>query len=186
MSDNGETKISMRSIPQELTVGMKDKHIRFAFEYAWSDNKRQSAVIAGYSERSADNQGNRLGKNEKVQMVVQWLRERASELVEVDANYIVERLMLVVSEGIKPLPVMAPGGRDTGHTRMADPASSVRALELLGRYKSMWEGEARVETNVVVGVQTGASDDTMTEAQWSTLATKYLGNVTGHRHDENN
>ena len=177
--DNG--KVKMSEIPVELTAGMRSQQVRFAWEMAWSDNRTQSAINAGYSEASAHSRGSRLAKLDKVDRIVQWLRERVADMVEVDVQYVISNLQTVIQEGMKPIPVMAPGGRETGYVRMADAPSAVRSLELLGRYQRMWEGEIKQETNVVVGVQ--HAGDTMTQERWEDMVSKYAKPATAHSHE---
>lgn len=183
MTRNGDRKISLAEIPVELTAGVREKMVRFAWELAWTDNQTQSAENAGYTKASAPTQGSRLARNSKVQNIVQWLRERASEMVEVDVDFVLNNLIGVVQEGMKPVPIMKPGGRESDHTKMADAPSAVRALELLGRYNRMWDGEIKQETHVKVGVANVT--DAMSEDQWEALAKRYMPQTpTVPSHDE--
>ena len=109
-------------------------------------------------------------KRADVEAVVLYIREALIGRVEVDVDYILSNLQNVVKEGMKQLPLKGPGGRESGNSRMADAPSAVRALELLGRYQSMWDGEVKVDQSrtLVLG------DTAMTGERWDEMAEKYL------------
>lgn len=159
-------------IPKHLTQGMQHKHVLYAIEYFKSDNMTQSAVVAGYSEKGAPNQGSRLAKREDIKAITQWLGERAVQEVGLEVSWVIDNLRIVVLSGMKELPIRGPGGVETGGARMADAPSAVRALELLGRYKSMWQGDTQVDVKQQVAVLGGASTG---EHDWQEMVDRYLG-----------
>lgn len=66
---------------------MNEQQEKFAIEYAHCGNATQAAKNAGYSENSAEVQGCRLLKNDKVQAKIEELREQqAQELRKKLAN----------------------------------------------------------------------------------------------------
>lgn len=68
------------------------KQTRFVEEYLVSLNATQSAIRAGYSKRTADQQGSRLLVNVKVKAALEDAMGKRSEKVKVDAEYVLTRL----------------------------------------------------------------------------------------------
>lgn len=76
----------------ELTA----RQIKFCLEYANSGNAKQSAIRAGYSERTAKNQGARLLNQENIQ---NYLKELSDGFVSgkiADAKEMQERLTAII------------------------------------------------------------------------------------------
>lgn len=72
---------------------MNTKKSRFAQEYIIDLNATKAAVRAGYSEKTAYSIGQRLLKNVEVQAEIQRLMSQRVERTEVDADYVVNRLI---------------------------------------------------------------------------------------------
>lgn len=71
---------------------LKEKQLIFAKEYLVSMNATESAIKAGYSEKTAYSQGCRLLKNVKVKAYIDYhLKDRASKL-DITPNRILEEL----------------------------------------------------------------------------------------------
>ena len=167
-----QESVEVVDIPTHLTQGMQHKHVLYAIEWFKTDNMTQSAVAAGYSSKSAPTQGRRLSKRDDVQAIAQWLGERAIQEVGLEASWVIDNLRQVVLSGMTELPIRGPGGVETGGTRMADAPSAVRALELLGRYKSMWQGDAQVDVKQQVAVLGGSATE---PEEWGRMVERYLG-----------
>lgn len=74
-------------------MAMNDRQRRFAQEYIVDLNASQAAIRAGYSGKTAYSIGQRLLKNVEVQALIQTLKTERVERVEVDADYVVNRLI---------------------------------------------------------------------------------------------
>lgn len=71
---------------------LTEKQLMFCKEYLVSMNSTESAIKAGYSEKTAGSQGSRMLKNVKVRAYIdEYLQERASKL-DITANRILEEL----------------------------------------------------------------------------------------------
>lgn len=72
---------------------LSDKQELFAREYLKDLNATQAAIRAGYSEKTARSQGNRLLTNVDIQDRISALKSVRNEQVQVDANYVLRRLV---------------------------------------------------------------------------------------------
>lgn len=71
---------------------MNAKQAAFVREYLLDLNATQAAIRAGYSPRTAEQQGSRLLSNVKVAEAVQSAQAARSERTEIDANWVLTRL----------------------------------------------------------------------------------------------
>ena len=97
----------------ELTV-LTDKHERFSQAYVLHRNATEAAKTAGYSARSANNQGYRLLQKEEIQ-------ERISDL---------ENELVTTIDVIDEIENQYTFAKANGHTN-----SAIKALELLSRVR---------------------------------------------------
>ena len=74
---------------KENTVVSKDRVERFAQEYAKSLKVSQSAINAGYSEKTAASQGSRLLKNVKVISRVREIQQEMLAQLPVSIHYVI-------------------------------------------------------------------------------------------------
>lgn len=152
---------------------MNEKRARFCEEYLVDLNATQAAIRAGYSKKSAYSQGHELLKNPEVQERVAELKAARAERVQVDADWVLERLVEIFGVRIGDLydergnlkPVsewpesahLAVTGIDTleereqgvlvGHTRKMRMESKLRALEMIGKHVNVQAWRDRLEVN---------------------------------------
>lgn len=74
-------------------ANLTPKQQRFVEEYLIDLNATQAAIRSGYSERTANEQGARLLVNVSVQQAIQEQQSKRSERVQVDADYVLKRLI---------------------------------------------------------------------------------------------
>ncbi|MBN9093893.1 MAG: terminase small subunit [Pandoraea pnomenusa] len=74
-------------------AGLTPKQEQFAREYLVDLNATQAAIRAGYSPRTANEQGSRLLANVSVQRAVAELKQQRQERTQVDTDYVVKRLL---------------------------------------------------------------------------------------------
>ncbi len=84
-------KTIVKRKPTQKTITHKQKI--FAAEYIKDFNGTQAAIRAKYSVNSAKEQASRLLTNANVQAEVAKLMQKRVEKVEVDANYVLQRLV---------------------------------------------------------------------------------------------
>ena len=101
---------------------MNDKRRAFVREYLIDLNATQAAIRAGYSNRSAYSQGQRLLKDAEIQAELQTAQTERAEKAALSAEWVLARLR-TEAEGLGP---------DT------TPTARVRASELLGKHLGMF------------------------------------------------
>jgi len=73
-------------------MALTDKQEMFCREYLVDLNATQAAIRAGYSPKTANEQGARLLANVSVQIRIAELKARRNDRVDVDADYVLKRL----------------------------------------------------------------------------------------------
>lgn len=76
---------------------MNDRQIRFVQEYAKDGNATQAAIRAGYSEKTAQEQGSRLLSNVMIQAALEERREEIAALAKLDAAWVIKQWMQIAT-----------------------------------------------------------------------------------------
>lgn len=127
-------------------TSMTGKMMRFAQEYVIDRNATQAAIRAGYSERSALNQGSRLMKNDEVLRQIEIFTHELAEKSKLTAEAIVADLIEVKERCMQRAPVMVREGKemvqaidDEGrNVWQFDAKGANKSLELLGKHIGMF------------------------------------------------
>jgi phage terminase small subunit len=105
------------------------RHEQFAQAIAKGVNQTTAAKLAGYSERTACEQGSRLVRNAQIAARIQELRERGTEQaineVAVSKEWVIRKLVGIVE-------------KTTGEAHYA-PTAANKSLELLGKEIGMFK-----------------------------------------------
>ena len=118
MSDNTQ-KNTTKSRPFKISARRRELFIE---EYLRTLNATQSAIKAGYSERSARTTGHRLLKNDDIKAEIDKAMSQRHEQCMVDVEFILQGLKDIALDPSHPV------------------KDRVKAYDLLGRYKTMWTG----------------------------------------------
>ena len=119
------------------------KQAAFCREYVVDLNATQAAIRAGYSRRTANEQGaQNLAKLSIRAEVGRLLAERAQR-VEVDADFVVRALVENVQRSMQVVPVLDGEGNPIGQYRY-NGAVANKALELLGRHLGMFTDKQEI------------------------------------------
>jgi phage terminase small subunit len=118
MSDNTQ-KNTTKSRPFKISARRRELFIE---EYLRTLNATQSAIKAGYSERSARTTGHRLLKNDDIKAEIDKAMSQRYEQCMVDVEFILQGLKDIALDTNAPV------------------KDRVKAYDLLGRYKTMWTG----------------------------------------------
>lgn len=73
-------------------AALPSKQVQFVAEYLLDLNATQAAIRAGYSEKTAYSQGQRLLKNVEVQAALSSAQSDRSERTKIDADWVLSRL----------------------------------------------------------------------------------------------
>lgn len=77
-------------------AALNDKQATFVREYLIDLNATQAAIRAGYSEKTAASQGERLLRNVEVAAAIQEAMDKRSERTEIDADWVLKRWAKIV------------------------------------------------------------------------------------------
>lgn len=140
---------------------MTERQERFCQEYAKLGNATQSAIEAGYSQKTAYSAGQRLLKNVEVQ---ERIRELAGEIKNekiADARQMQEVLTSIIFQEAEEEVVVVEGcgdGISEAVTKKKKPSQSdrIKAIQLLARMQGVLDNSATL--NVIVPVYGGDQD----------------------------
>lgn len=144
---------------------LNDRQRRFALEYLIDRNGKQAAIRAGYSAKTAEQQGSKLLRNPKVLSIVGAAMDKQEKKLGLEGDRVIEELMRLAFVNLKdaldpvtgqPLPVhqmpedvqralntieidALPGKDGQPVTRVGKLKMSdkLRALELLGKLRKL-------------------------------------------------
>ena len=121
------------------------KHKRFCEEYLVDLNATQAAIRAGYKEKTARSQGQRLLTNVDIQKYIAELQKKQSERTGITADTVLKELEKIA------LTDTEISGKE-----------KIKALELLGKHLGMFSGQtedsAATENNLLDILKEGAAD----------------------------
>lgn len=104
---------------------MTHRQKSFVSEYIQSGNATQSAIKAGYSEKTAKEIGSRLLTNEEVQQAISDHQQRASDKADVSLEWWIKKVKAIAE------------------TAKSD-ATKVKALDLIGKHLGAYVNELSV------------------------------------------
>lgn len=138
--------------------GLNPKQQRFVAEYLKDLNATQAAIRAGYSERTANEQGSRLLANVSVREAVERGQGKIADKLELTAERVLQDL--------EEVRVRALGDGQY--------APAVRAIELRGKHIGMFVDRTETTANVTVS---NAVDrpERETREQWIARRARELG-----------
>lgn len=152
---------------KENTVVAKDRVERFAQEYAKSLKVSQSAINAGYSERTAASQGSRLLKNVKVISRVREIQQEMLNQLPVSIHYVIQGYVDIYNRCMQAEPVlkwdyeekaMLPTG-----DYIFDSKGAMAALDSIGKYLGMFTEKVKIDANIETKGKLGAILDALNE-----------------------
>lgn len=113
------------------TRKLTSKEELFVREYLVDLNATGAAVRAGYSQRTARQISSRLLTKQHVQAALKCAMEARRKRLELDADWILERLKMNVERSLQAIPVVGSDGTPTGEFRY-EGAVANQALKLIG------------------------------------------------------
>jgi phage terminase small subunit len=119
------------------------KQQRFVAEYLLDLNATQAAIRAGYSEKTANEQGARLLVNVSIAAAIREGQEKQAERTEITSDWVVEKIRENVERAMQARPVIDEDGKPTG-VWVYNGAVANKGLELLGRHTSAFDRPVRL------------------------------------------
>ena len=140
------------------------KQQRFCDEYLIDLNATQAAIRAGYSKKTANEQGSRLLTNVSVKNYIDERMAEKEKALIADQDEVLKYLTSVLrGEGYEEMVVVE--GQGDGYSRAAVvtrdicPKDRMKAAELLGKRYSLFKESVKLDvTPVVIGGDDGLED----------------------------
>ena len=142
-------------------MALTPKRQAFAREYLVDFNAAAAARRAGYSERTAKQQGNELLQDPDVQAAIQQAQKELSKRVEISVDYVVRNLVEVVERCMARAPVMSNGEQavdEDGNAVWTFNANGAnKALELIGKHLGAFTEKVEMKADVMTNEQCDAA-----------------------------
>lgn len=139
---------------------MNRRQQRFVQEYLLDLNATQAAIRAGYNEKTAYSQGQRLLKNVEVKTAIDTCLNDISNAKIADIQEIMEYLTAVMrGETIEQIPILIGNGVQQLITKAPSAKDRIRAAELLGKRYGLFSDKVNVEGMVPVVILDDIPDD---------------------------
>ena len=140
---------------------MTSKMKKFCLEYASSGNATQSAIKAGYAEKTAYSQGQRLLKNVEVKSYLQELAEQMESDKIANAKEMQERLTSIIRMQTKEEIVAVEGcGDGFSEARLIEKNPNlkdvVKAIDTLAKMQGVYD--TKTTLNLCIPVFGGEED----------------------------
>lgn len=157
-------------------ANLTPKQQRFVEEYLIDLNATQAAIRAGYSEKTANEQGSRLLANVSISEAIAEAQAKRSERTKIDADYVLQRLVAIDQMDVldimddkmqmRPLSEWPPVWRqyinNVESVELAEGAvwlkkikwpDKVKNLELLGKHVDVGAFKDKVEHSGTIEIQ---------------------------------
>lgn len=140
------------------------KQQRFADEYLVDANATQAAIRAGYSEKTAYSQGQRLLKNVEVKKYIEQQLERIHNEKIADAQEVMMYLTSVLrGESLSEIVVVEGTGDGRSDAKrmmkLPDERERLKAAELIGKRYGMFTDKVNVEGTIPVVIIDDLDDE---------------------------
>lgn len=152
------------------TPNLPQKQQAFIDEFAVDRNATQAAIRAGYSKKTATEQGARLLTKVHIYTAINERLKDREKRTEITVDYVLTNLKSIVERCLQAEPVLDKRGNPTGEYRF-DSSGANKALELLGKNLKLFTD--RLEIRVINSIDD--LSDTEKESILQSLLLKYPG-----------
>jgi hypothetical protein len=140
---------------------MTSKMKKFCLEYASNGNATESAKKAGYAEKTAYSQGQRLLKNAEIKMELQRLADEMKSAKIASASEMQEVLTSIIRQKLDEEVIVVEGcgtGVSEAVTKKKKPSAkdAIKAVETLAKMQGLFDSSTNV--NLVIPVFGGEED----------------------------
>lgn len=135
---------------------LTDKQKRFVEEYLVDLNATQAAIRAGYSEKTAMEQGYQLLQKTSVQKAIEEAQNKRLERIQISQDEVIRRLIENADIASGKKTIVLTQTRKSGDGEIVgddvaqfvyEPSSVNKALELLGKHLGMFANKVDVTTD---------------------------------------
>lgn len=137
--------------PKRLLTPKQDMFVR---EYLIDLNATQAAIRAGYSAKTANEQGARLLAHVSVKAAIQAAMDKRAEETGIDAKFVLNGIVKLIERCEQAVPVLDHEGNPTGEWRF-ESNSAMRGYELLGKHLKLFTDKVEQSGNINLTVSTG-------------------------------
>lgn len=135
---------------------MNAKQKRFCDEYLIDCNATQAAIRAGYSEKSAGRNADRMMKNDEIKAYIEEQLERIHNEKTADVQEVLEYLTSVLrGESSSSVLSLCGDGRQTVVEKPPDEKERLKAAELIGKRYGLFKDGLDVSGAVPVVISGG-------------------------------
>lgn len=133
---------------------LNQKQRKFVKEYPKTLNATEAAKKAGYSKKTAKQQGSRLLTNADIKQTVKKEIDKTLEKLGIDAEYILGGIKEVIERSMQAKPVFTKMGEhavtedangDMATAYQFESGSALKGFELLGKYQNLSIWKDKVE-----------------------------------------
>lgn len=140
---------------------MTSRQMKFCLEYANSGNATQAAIKAGYNEKTARSQGQRLLTKADIKNELQRLAEEMASSKIASAKEMQEVLTSIIRQELEEEVIVVEGcgdGMSEAVTKHKKPSTrdAIKAVETLARMQGIFDNKANL--NVIIPVFGGEDD----------------------------
>jgi len=141
-------------------MSLNDRQRRFIDEYLIDMNATQAAIRAGYSERTARSQGQRLLTHVDIKRAIDERMKEHEEKLIADQEEILQYLTSVIrGEALGKEKLGVGKGAETIVDRKPTTQERIRAAEQLGKRYGMWTDRHEVEHKLPTFVEDVPDED---------------------------
>ena len=157
-------------------AGLTTQQQRFVEEYLIDLNATQAAIRAGYSQKTAYSQGQRLLKNVEIGKTISEAQKKREERTNITQDYVLQSITETIERCKQAVPVLDKKGNplmiETAGGELApaytfQAANVLKGSELLGKHLGMFVDRSQINQTVNV-----VSADPMTEDDWEAQHTE--------------
>ena len=127
-----------------MSMELTPKQKRFVSEYLVDLNATQAAIRAGYSQKTANEQGARLLANASVRAAIAEAIEQREKRTQITQDYVLNGIKQLVDRCIQAEPVRDKEGNETGEYRF-EAFAALKGYELLGKHLKLFTEKSEVD-----------------------------------------
>lgn len=132
-------------------IYITEKQKRFCDEYIISGNATDAAIKAGYSQKTAYSQGQRILKNVEVKMYIDKQLSQIHSSAVADAQEVMEYLTAVMrGKSLSSVLSLCGDGCQEVIQKLPDEKEKIKAAELIGKRYGLFNNKVEIESNTPV------------------------------------